>query len=89
MEVDTFSLLDGLLVSLSVVIAAVLLRREVRDAPFWCATVTPLASIIGSGFLVVVPLLAGIAGTLSVFAIVGIVLLSFWLGKAMLFLLVA
>ncbi|WP_156826496.1 hypothetical protein [Marinobacterium rhizophilum] len=85
MEVENFSMLDGLLVALSVAIAAVLLRREVRDAPFWCATVTPLASIIGSGFLVVVPLLAGIAGTLSLFAIVGIVLLSFWLGKAIRF----
>lgn len=85
MEVENFSILDGLLVALSVAIAAVLLRREVRDAPFWCATVTPLASIIGSGFLVVVPLLAGIAGTLSLFAIVGIVLLSFWLGKAIRF----
>ncbi len=32
----------------------------------WKATVTPLASIMGSGFLVSAPLLAGIVGNLAV-----------------------
>ncbi|MEZ5525334.1 MAG: hypothetical protein R3E62_10305 [Pseudomonadales bacterium] len=85
MTVDNFSFLDGFLVLFSVIVAAVMLRREVRDAPFWRATVTPLASIIGSGFLVVVPLLASIAGNLAALAITGIVLLSFWLGSALRF----
>jgi len=80
-----FALLDGLLVAISVTLTALMLRRGIRDAPFWRATVTPLASIIGSGFLVVVPLLAGIAGTASVIAISGIILLSFWLGSAIRF----
>ena len=82
MTVSNFSLLDGLLVAFSIVISAVMLQPKVRDATFWRATVTPLASIIGSGFLVVVPLLAGLTGTLSFLAIMGIVLLSFWVGAA-------
>jgi hypothetical protein len=32
----------------------------------WKATVTPLASIMGSGFLVSAPLLAGVVGSLAV-----------------------
>jgi hypothetical protein len=39
-----------------------LLLPAVRNARQWRATVTPLASIIGSGFLVSAPLLASIAG---------------------------
>ena len=85
MTVNNFSLLDGILVLFAIIVAATLLRREVRDAPFWRATVTPLASIIGSGFLVVVPLLASITGNLAAVAITGIVLLSFWLGSALRF----
>ncbi|GGO82982.1 hypothetical protein GCM10011348_25640 [Marinobacterium nitratireducens] len=85
METGNFSLLDGLLLGLSLTLSGLMLRRNVRDCNFWRATVTPLASIIGSGFLVVVPLLAGIAGTASVVAISGIILLSFWLGSAIRF----
>ncbi len=84
MSAENFSWLDGLLVAISVAIALILPRPAVRDARFWQAT-PPLASIIGSGFLVVAPLLAGIAGTLSVAAISAIVLLSLWLGSALRF----
>ncbi|QID18409.1 hypothetical protein G3580_12655 [Nitrogeniibacter mangrovi] len=80
-----FSTLDGILLVVAVLIAALMLRPTVRDAPFWRATVTPLASIIGSGFLVVAPLLAHIAGARAFVAIVVIVLLSFWLGAAIRF----
>lgn len=85
MTADNFTLLDGLLVAFSSVIAMVMLSGRIRKAPFWHATVTPLASIIGSGFLVVVPLLANIAGTEAVWAILIIVLLSFWIGGALRF----
>jgi len=85
MNAADFSLLDGALVALAVAIVSVMLMPTVRDSPFWRATVTPLASIIGSGFLVVVPLLAGIAGPMAIVAITGIVLLSFWLGEAIRF----
>ncbi len=85
MTSDNFTLLDGLLVIISVIVAAIMLRPAVRDAAFWRATVTPLASIIGSGFLVVAPMLSSIAGTWSVVCILGIVLLSFWIGDALRF----
>ena len=40
--------------------------RRLAAASDWKATVTPLASIMGSGFLVSAPLLAGIVGNLAV-----------------------
>lgn len=85
MSSSDFSFLDAFLVVFSGFIAYFMLRPGIRDRAFWQATVTPLASIIGSGFLVVVPLLASITGTLSVPAILAIVLLSFWLGAAVRF----
>lgn len=85
MVTGNFTVLDGLLVALSLGLSGFMLQRSIRDAPFWRATVTPLASIIGSGFLVVVPLLAGITGTASVLAISTIIALSFWLGSAIRF----
>jgi hypothetical protein len=47
--------------------------------------VTPLASIIGSGFLVVTPLLASVVGSWAPVAMAGIVLLAYWVGSAMRF----
>ena len=47
--------------------------------------VTPLSSIIGSGFLVVTPLLASVVGSWAPVAMVGIVALAFWVGSAMRF----
>lgn len=43
-------------------VAGVLIWPSVRNSDHWRATVTPLASIIGSGFLVSFPLLAGAFG---------------------------
>lgn len=47
--------------------------------------VTPLASIIGSGFLVVTPLLASVVGSWAPVAMAAIVLLAYWVGSAMRF----
>jgi hypothetical protein len=44
------------------------------------ATTTPLASIFGSGFLVIVPILAGAVGSYAVFAMIGITLLAYAAG---------
>lgn len=44
------------------------------------ATSTPLASIFGSGFLIIVPVLAGAVGTWSVLAMVGVCLLAYAVG---------
>ncbi len=44
------------------------------------ATSTPLASIFGSGFLVIVPILAGAVGTYSVYAMAAVCLLAYAIG---------
>jgi hypothetical protein len=44
------------------------------------ATSTPLASIFGSGFLVIVPILAGSVGVYSVFAMAGVCALAYAVG---------
>ncbi len=44
------------------------------------ATTTPLSSIFGSGFLVIVPILAGAVGVYSVFAMAGICALAYAVG---------
>jgi hypothetical protein len=54
-----------------------------RRAPNWRATVTPLASIIGSGFLVVAPLLTSSFGNYAVIAMLAIVITAYGLGDAM------
>ncbi len=85
MTLPTLNGLDLTLIIIALVAATVMLTPGIRNLPCWRATVTPLASIIGSGFLVVVPLLANITGPYSVLAMGGIVLLSFWLGHAIRF----
>jgi len=46
---------------------------------------TPLASIFGSGFLVIVPILAGAVGSFSVFAMIGVCFLAFMVGEVLRF----
>ncbi len=48
----------------------------------WTATVTPLASIIGSGYLVSAPLLYFALGDYAVLGMLGIVLLAYLIGEA-------
>ncbi len=65
--------------------AFVLASRRVRRSTAWRATVTPLASIIGSGFLVLAPLLAATVGEWAPLAMLGIVGLAFAIGATMRF----
>ncbi len=46
----------------------------------WSATVTPLASIMGSGFLVSAPLLAGTVGNLALPCMMGLLVLAYLVG---------
>ena len=50
----------------------VLLQPRVMQAPLWRVTITPLASIIGSGFLVAGPILAHAAGNFAWVAMAGL-----------------
>ena len=59
-----------------------LTRARLVGAGFWRATATPLASIIGSGFLVSVPILRDVAGSWAVMAMAGLLLLALAIGGA-------
>jgi hypothetical protein len=67
-----------------VVIAAIALmfmfHPRLTKSEHWQATLTPLSSIIGSGFLVIAPLLASVVGKFSPFAVMGIVVLAYAIG---------
>lgn len=74
--------LDIILVITLVVAFVILISGPVRNNKGWSATVTPLASIIGSGFLVSVPLLASAIGIWAVAAVAGLTALAFLIGGA-------
>jgi hypothetical protein len=54
--------------------------KRLAGSSDWKATVTPLASIMGSGFLVSAPLLAGIVGNLAVFCMAMLLALAYLIG---------
>ena len=68
---------------LVVIAASVLLfmfHPRLTNSRDWQATLTPLSSIIGSGFLIIAPLLTSVVGMYSPLAITGIVLLAYAIG---------
>ena len=65
-------------------IAAVVLWR-VNGRIAWRATVTPLASIIGSGFLIAAPLLVAEFGSAAIWAMMLLLLVAFALGHVVRF----
>ncbi|MEM6577507.1 MAG: hypothetical protein AAF678_03375 [Pseudomonadota bacterium] len=67
------------------VVFTVLVSGPVRRNTGWAATVTPLASIIGSGFLVSVPLLASQIGIWSVLAVACLCAFAYLVGGAIRF----
>ena len=74
--------LDIAMVCTLVVAFAILVSPPVRRNIGWAATVTPLASIIGSGFLVSVPLMANAIGVWAIAAVVALTGLSYLIGGA-------
>lgn len=72
-------------VLVAVAAAALLFSPKIQNARTWQATVTPLASIIGSGFLVSVPLLAGEVGNTAVFAMAGLIAIAYAVGATIRF----
>lgn len=66
----------------AVATAAVLaFTPRIRSSRAWRATVTPLSSIMGSGFLVCAPLLAGEAGLFAPVAMAVLLLVAFAVGS--------
>jgi len=71
---------------LAALFAMYFLRRpKLQKSESWQATLTPLSSIIGSGFLIMSPLLASVVGGLSPIAVIGIVVLAYAIGSVIRF----
>jgi len=77
--------IDFALITVGLITIACLQLPAVRSYIFWRAMVTPLASIIGSGFLIVAPLLAEIVGKYAPAAMMIIALVAFWIGATIRF----
>lgn len=58
---------------------------RIRRSDEWTATVTPLASIMGSGFLVCAPLLASVVGNFSPLILAALLGFSWLIGSAIRF----
>lgn len=59
-----------------------LLRPSLITSDYWRATATPLASIIGSGFLVSVPILRDVVGQWAVVPMAGLLIVAYLIGAA-------
>lgn len=73
---------DLALVALALVFGALFLNKRFVHWPLWRATVTPLASIIGSGFLVAGPILLETAGRWAWLAMLGLCAVGYFYGGA-------
>lgn len=75
-------LVNVVLVGVAAVLAVVLFQRKVLSSRLWRATVTPLASIIGSGFLISGPILAHASGGLAPVVMLGLCAVAYLYGSA-------
>ncbi len=71
---------DFFIVIAALVTGAWLFSPQVRKSKRWQAAVTPLASIIGSGFLIAAPLVGVIVGKAAPLAMLAIVVLAYGIG---------
>ena len=74
--------IDIIMIAVFVGVFVVLASGRVRNNQGWSAMVTPLASIIGSGFLISVPLLASSIGIWAIAAVIGLTSVAYLLGGA-------
>jgi hypothetical protein len=73
-------MLNTILVVIAAIVLLFMFHPHLVGSRHWQATLTPLSSIIGSGFLIIAPLLASVVGTYSPLAVTGIVLLAYAIG---------
>ena len=76
---------DYVIIGFSIIIIGILFSPKIRKNRFWQATVTPLASIIGSGFLIVAPVMGELAGPYAPLAMVVIVVFAYCIGTVIRF----
>ncbi len=79
------SILNNLVIVLSILFLFLLSGKRLRHSDQWRATVTPLASIIGSGFLIVAPLLHSVLGKWALAGISGLLILAYAIGAVVRF----
>jgi len=77
--------LDILVIVVFLLFLLFFLNPKLEKNRTWTATVTPLASIIGSGYLVSAPLLYFAVKDYAVLAMLGIVILAYLIGEAIRF----
>ena len=75
-------MMNFIIIAVFVISFALFLSPKLTNNTSWSATVTPLASIIGSGFLVSVPLLASAIGIWAIAAIIVLTALTYLIGGA-------
>lgn len=73
-------MLNIILVVISAMVLLFMFHPRTTNSVSWQATLTPLSSIIGSGFLVIAPLLASVVGEYSPLAVSVIVVLAYAIG---------
>lgn len=78
-------MLNALIVAFVTISGAILIWPRVANSIVWRATITPLASIIGSGFLVLGPILDVSYGGYAPLVMVGLCLVAYLFGSAIRF----
>jgi predicted lipid-binding transport protein (Tim44 family) len=79
-------MLNAVIIIVALALAGYLaFSRRLTASSNWKATVTPLASIMGSGFLVSAPLLGGLVGNLALVCMAMLLVLAFMVGGAIRF----
>jgi hypothetical protein len=73
-------MLNIILVLIAATVLLFMFHPRLTNSESWQATLTPLSSIIGSGFLVIAPLLASVVGEYSPLAVTAIVVLAYAIG---------
>jgi len=73
-------MLNIILVVIAATVLLFMLHPRLTKSESWQATLTPLSSIIGSGFLIIAPLLASVVGEYSPLAVTAIVVLAYAIG---------
>ena len=76
---------NSIALATSLLVAIVLFLPRLRQSVQWRATVTPLASIIGSGFLIIAPLLHSVMGKWALLGIILLSILAYTLGSVIRF----
>ena len=73
-------MLNIILVAIAAAVLLFMFHPRLLKSRPWKATLTPLSSIIGSGFLIIAPMLASVVGIYAPFAVLIIVVLAYAIG---------